>query len=130
MIDWSHFVEIVNRHQRFMLTTHIRPDGDALGSEIAMAAVLESLHKDVLVCNVFAVPSNLQFIDLQKKYKELGVDITPAELADREVLIILDTSAWAQLDSMADIVRASKAIKVVIDHHLSEDDLGAEVFKD
>ncbi len=44
--------------------------------------------------------------------------------------MILDTSAWAQLGSMADVVRSTKALKVVVDHHVSQDDLGAEVFKD
>ncbi len=113
-----------------MLTTHIRPDGDALGCEAAMAEVLDSLGKDVLVCNVFSIPPDLQFIDRKKKFKKLGADVAPDRLADREVLIILDTSAWAQLGSMADVVRSTKALKIVIDHHVSEDDLGAEVFKD
>ncbi len=130
MPDWSKFVDIVRRHQRFMLTTHIRPDGDALGCETAMAEVLESLGKDVLVCNVFSIPPDLQFIDRKKRFKKLGADLAPDRLADREVLIILDTSAWAQLGSMADVIRSTKALKVVIDHHVSQDDLGAEVFKD
>jgi len=130
MLDWSRFVEIVRRHKRFVLTTHIRPDGDALGSVTAMAEILESLGKDVLACNVFSIPPNLQFIDAKKKFKTLGVDVTTDQLADREVLIILDTSAWAQLGGMADVVRQFKALKVVIDHHVSADDLGAEPCKD
>jgi phosphoesterase RecJ-like protein len=43
--------------------------------------------------------------------------------------MILDTSAWAQLGPMSDIVRATKAKKIVLDHHVSADDLGAEQFK-
>ena len=39
-IDWSPFVEIVRQHQRFLLTTHVRPDGDGLGSQTALAEVL------------------------------------------------------------------------------------------
>ncbi len=130
MIPWSRFVEIVGRHQRFVLTTHIRPDGDALGSELAMALILESLGKDVLVCNAFAVPPNLRFLDPQHKLKQLDVDVPAARLEDREVLIILDTSAWAQLGAMGAVIKSTKAVKVVIDHHVSGDDLGAESFKD
>ncbi len=129
MIDWSHFVEIVGRCQRFLLTTHIRPDGDAIGSELAMAAILESLGKDVLACNAFAVPPNLRFLDPQRKLKQLGVDLAPEDLNDREALIILDTTAWAQLGDMAEVVKNSKAVKLVLDHHVSGDDLGAELFK-
>ena len=130
MPDWSRFVEIVGRHRRFMLTTHVRPDGDALGCEAAMAEALQSLGKDVLVCNAFSIPPDLRFLDPKKQFKKLGVDISIEQLADREVLVILDTSAWAQLGSMADVIRSTKAMKVVIDHHVSQDNLGAEGFKD
>ena len=51
-------------------------------------------------------------------------------MADREVLIVLDTTAWAQLGAMAEVIKRTKAVKVVIDHHQSGDDLGAELFKD
>jgi bifunctional oligoribonuclease and PAP phosphatase NrnA len=130
MISWSRFVEIVRTHQRFVLTTHVRPDGDAFGSEMAMAATLESLGKDVLLCNDFAVPPSLRFLDPAGKHCRLGIDVSAEQLADREVLIVLDTSAWAQLGAMGDIIKATRAIKVVIDHHVSGDDLGAEMFKD
>jgi bifunctional oligoribonuclease and PAP phosphatase NrnA len=130
MIHWPRFVEIVQSHQRFVLTTHVRPDGDAFGSELAMAATLQSLGKDVLLCNDFAVPPSLRFLDPERKHRQLGVDISPDQLADREVLIVLDTSAWAQLGAMGDVIKATKAIKVVLDHHVSSDDLGAEWFKD
>jgi phosphoesterase RecJ-like protein len=47
-----------------------------------------------------------------------------------DALVVLDTSAWAQLGPMADIVRESTATKIVIDHHVSQDDMSAVVFKD
>lgn len=129
MIAWSRFVEIVGAHRRFALTTHVRPDGDALGCELAMAAILKSLGKDVLVCNAFAVPPNLRFLDPRHKLGQLGVDVSVEKLADREVLMIFDTTAWAQLGMMADVIKTTKAVKVVLDHHVSGDDLGAELFK-
>ena len=130
MAPWSRFVEIVRAHRRFVLTTHVRPDGDAVGSELAMGEILQALGKDVLLCNDFALPPSLRFLDAGRKHRRLGVDVVAEQLADREVLVILDTTAWAQLGAMADVIRASKAIKVVIDHHISGDDLGAELFKD
>ena len=130
MIPWPRFVEIVQAHRRFVLTTHVRPDGDALGSELAMAAILDALGKDVLLCNDFSVPPSLQFLDAGRRHRQLGVDVSVEQLGDREVLVILDTTAWAQLGAMADVVKNTTALKVVIDHHVSHDDLGAELFKD
>jgi bifunctional oligoribonuclease and PAP phosphatase NrnA len=129
MIPWPRFVEIVRDHQRFVITTHIRPDGDALGCELAMAAILEALGKDVLMCNAFAVPPNLRFLDPHRKLRQLGVDLPVEQLEDREVLIVVDTTAWAQLGTMGDVIKKTKAIKAVLDHHVSADDLGAELFK-
>ncbi len=45
------------------------------------------------------------------------------------MIVVLDTTAWIQLGKMADVIRQSKAIKTVLDHHVSADDLGAELFK-
>jgi len=130
MIDWPRFVEIVQSHQRFLVTSHVRPDCDAMGSELAMADILEGLGKEVLVVNDFAVPPNYRFVDPGKRLKQLGVDVSADELNAYEVLVILDTSAWAQLGAMGDVIRAFPGRKLVIDHHVGNDDLGAEFFKD
>lgn len=129
-IPWPRFADIVRTHQRFLLTTHVRPDGDALGSEVAMARILEALGKDVLLCNAFAVPPNLRFLDPDNRLRQLGIDVPVEKIDGREVLMILDTTAWAQLGAIGDVVKRTKAVKVVVDHHQSGDDLGAELFKD
>jgi bifunctional oligoribonuclease and PAP phosphatase NrnA len=129
-INWPRFVEIIRGHQRFLLVSHIRPDCDALGSELGMAGILEALGKDVRIVNGQAIPPNYRFIDPDNRVKSINVDVQPADLADREVILVLDTSAWAQLGPMSDVIKSSKAKKIVLDHHVSSDDLGAEQFKD
>lgn len=128
--NWPRFVEIVRENQRFLLTSHIRPDCDALGSELGMAGVLEKLGKQVTIANGHATPPNLAFIDPAKKIKHLGADVQLADLANNyDVLMILDTSAWAQLGPMREVIEASTAKKVLVDHHVGEDAIGAELFK-
>lgn len=128
-INWPRFAEIIRSHQRFLLVSHIRPDCDALGSELGMALVLESLGKTVRIVNGQATPPNFAFIDPHKRLGVIGQTVQTAELADIEVVMILDTSAWAQLGPMSDFIRAFAGKKVVVDHHLSSDDLAAEEFK-
>jgi len=127
--DWSRFEQIVRSNERFLITSHVRPDCDALGSELAMAGVLESLGKEVLIVNAQATPSHYRFLDPQRKLRELGRDVSVDRCLACDVLIVLDTTAWAQLGAMGDVLRAFPGVKVVIDHHLSEDDLGAELLK-
>lgn len=128
-IDWPRFVEVVRSHQRFVLTSHIRPDADALGSELGMAGVLEKLGKRVQILNGHAPPRNLEFLDPAGRLKTLGVNAQAADVADCDALMVLDTSAWAQLGPMGDVVRAFPGKKIILDHHVSSDDLGAESFK-
>lgn len=129
-INWTAFAQIIAQHQRFVLTSHVRPDCDALGSELGMAGILETLGKHVRIVNPQRTPPNLAFIDPEHRIAGIHEDVQPTELADREVLIVLDTSAWAQLAGMADVVRQFEGRKLVVDHHVGEDDLGAEMFKD
>lgn len=129
-IDWPRFVDLIGRHERYLLTSHVRPDCDALGSELGLAAILESLGKQVRIVNAQATPPNLAFIDPMQRIRTLGLDAQADVLDDIEVLIVLDTSAWVQLGAMAEVIRGSRARRMVIDHHVSQDDLGAELFKD
>ncbi|MGI8982219.1 MAG: DHH family phosphoesterase [Pirellulaceae bacterium] len=128
-IAWPRFVEFIRSHQRFLLTSHVRPDCDALGSELGMAHVLEAIGKDVRIVNGQATPPNIAFIDPEKRIGVINQTVKPDELTDREVLLVLDTSAWVQLGPMAEVVKTTKAKKMILDHHLSSDDLGAEAFK-
>ena len=128
-IDWPLFVALVENNQRFLLTSHIRPDCDALGSELGMAAVLEAAGKEVRIVNGHRTPPNLAFLDPGDRIETIE-DLEEDPSADVDVLMVLDTSAWVQLGDMADVVRGTSATRVVLDHHKSGDDLGATELKD
>ena len=50
-LDWSAFLKVLNESKRVVLTSHVRPDCDALGSELGMAGILEAVGKDVRIVN-------------------------------------------------------------------------------
>ena len=129
-IDWSELVTLVGRHQRFLLTSHVRPDCDSLGSELGMAGVLEALGKQVRIVNADAVPEHLSFIDPGHRIESLDRGATVDPRSETDLLIVLDTSSWVQLGPMGDVLRATDARIVVIDHHVGGDDLSAEHFVD
>lgn len=128
-LDWESLRNIINKHQRFILTSHIRPDCDALGSEIGMAGILQALGKDVTIVNGHQTPPSLCFMDPAQSILVVG-DTIEASAVKGDCLIVLDTSAWAQLGPMAEVLRKFPGDKIVIDHHVGEDDLGAQFFKD
>ncbi len=128
-IDWQQFVKVIKAHDDFVLTSHIRPDCDALGSELGMAAILKRLGKRVRIINGHPTPPPLEFLDPLGDIEVLGRDLE-VEDVHPGCLMVLDTSAWAQLGSMGDVMRANQVTKLVLDHHVGEDDLGAMMFKD
>ena len=130
MIDWPKFTATIHAARRILLVSHIRPDCDALGSELGMAGVLEALGKDVRIVNGQATPPNLAFIDPTQRIQAIGAPVTADELQDRDLVMILDTSAWVQLGPMADVIKSLPAPRIVLDHHVSTDELGATLFKD
>jgi bifunctional oligoribonuclease and PAP phosphatase NrnA len=129
-IDWEPLRRIFADNQRFVLSSHVRPDADALGSELAVAGLLEAMGKTVRIVNPSASPDTLLFLDPDRRVKKLGDTATADDVLNTDVHVILDTSAWGQLQTVGDVMKRSQAARVVIDHHVSADDLGAIEFKD
>lgn len=128
-VNWKAFTEQISHYESFVLVSHIRPDCDALGSELGMAEVLRSVGKKVRIINAHRTPPALQFLDPAGNIEVLGDDVQ-AEDISADCIMVLDTSAWAQLGDMGDVIRGSQADKMVLDHHVGEDDLGATMYKD
>jgi bifunctional oligoribonuclease and PAP phosphatase NrnA len=130
-IDWTPLANLIHKHDRFLVTTHVRPDGDALGSEVGMAGLLRQKGKDVRVVNASMTPPRYDFLDPDRTlFEHFGTKVESKDLADREVAIVLDLSSWGQLGDMAGWLKSFPGPRLVIDHHVSQDDLGATVIKD
>lgn len=128
-IDWDQLKQRIQACQSFVLCSHIRPDCDALGSEIGMAGVLRQLGKDVRIVNGHPTPPALAFIDPANEIQVVHETIRPEEVK-ADCFVVLDTSAWAQLGPMGDVLKDFEGQKLCIDHHVGQDDLGTEFFKD
>jgi phosphoesterase RecJ-like protein len=122
-LDWTPLVDLVRRHRRFLLTTHVRPDPDGIGSLMALAEVLRRQGKEVQAVIASAWPPRYDFLDPDKQIEAFT---PPGERwAGAQVVIILDTGTWKQLGDFGPFLASLNVPKVVIDHHLSQDDLGA-----
>src|SRR5579871_5879698 len=104
-IDWEPLRAIIDRNQRFVISSHIRPDADALGSELGLAGLLEQLGKSVRIVNASPTPRRLGFLDPTSRILQYGVSVTEAQVLDTDVHIVVDTSSWVQL---SDVGRALK----------------------
>lgn len=106
--------EVLRNHQSFVLMSHVRPDGDAIGSQLALGFSLMAMGKTVWLINEDGLPENMAFLAGSEK-----ITLPPAEPLDVEVAIALDTATKPRLGDAA-LHAASKAkLWLNIDHHIS-----------
>ncbi len=129
-MDWTILKKVIDENDSFLITSHVRPDADALGSELGLRAILLALGKKVCIVNASAPPANLSFMNPPGVILKLNDTVTKANVPKTDVIVIVDTSAWQQLGNMADVIQSSSAKRVLIDHHVSSDEMGAIDLKD
>ena len=95
------------------VTSHFRPDGDAIGSTLALGLALQTMGKKVYMWNEDGVPARYAFLEGTEQILPL-----PEELpADLEMLICVDTGDWKRLGDRSQQLFAGFPLIVNIDHH-------------
>ncbi len=126
-VDWSPLVEFLRKHERPLLMTHIRPDADGLGAQLALHDALTAMGKKPRVVIASKLLPRYEFLDPGRKIIE---DFKPAAFTDCDCVVILDTGTWNQLGDFGDWLKASPLPRAVVDHHLTQDDIGGQAFVD
>jgi phosphoesterase RecJ-like protein len=109
---------VLKASQTFAVLTHVRPDGDAIGSQLAMVLALQKLDKTVVAYNEDGLPDTFAFL--------IGSEIIvkpPAEPTDVDVVLAMDTAAKNRLGTAIQGVGSYKTL-VNIDHHASNPGYG------
>lgn len=119
-------VAFIERHDHLILTAHEAPDGDAVGSEYALARALQQLGKEVRVCNADPVADTWQFIDDAGLLAQVDrADQLPEPLSDW-ALLILDTNDTSNIGHISELVLPHVSEYFIIDHHDYDEDLLAQ----
>ncbi len=112
--------EAILLHNNIVITSHVSPDGDAIGSSLGLYHYLRKLNKQVTVVMPDMVPRNLHFLSgmryvvVYTQHPEKAIDA----IAQADMIFSLDYNALHRIDKLSSVVAESKAYKVLIDHHL------------
>lgn len=120
MIDFEKLKHIIENYSTFLLTTHVNPDADAIGSEIALYQILKRLNKKVFIINHSKTPYNLEFLDTDKIIEVFDESKHKNYFDEADVLFALDFNRSNRVVSMESLFVNSNKIKVCIDHHENE----------
>lgn len=101
------------------VTTHISPDGDALGSELALARALEMEGAEVRLINHDPPPANLEWLPGADRLEVFEGSLEQRRFIDEaDALVVVDTNAAHRVGDLETAVQASGATSFLIDHHL------------
>lgn len=114
------FKQYIETSNDIVVTCHISPDGDAVGSNLALKLMLEQLGKTVHVVSPDNIPDDMAFLpvcqDIVAFTKE--PDKASALIGKADLLCCLDFNGLKRVGSMASVLGAAQGKKIMIDHHL------------
>ncbi|MBC7893422.1 MAG: bifunctional oligoribonuclease/PAP phosphatase NrnA [Sphingobacteriaceae bacterium] len=119
--------------KRVVITTHHKPDADALGSSLGLAGYLQKKGHAVTVVTPSDYPKFLAWMPGNEAVVEFNArNRAQAEglVAEAEVIFCLDFNALNRINDLAEPVRRATATKVMIDHHLEPEDFAEFQFSD
>ena len=114
---FENIANLINNYRNFVITSHVNPDGDSIGSEIALHTYLKNLGKNSRIINYSKTPDNYAFLDKNNIIEKFDETEHKKVIENTEVIFILDTNEYSRTRTMEPLLKNSKAVKVCIDHH-------------
>ncbi|MFN8454198.1 MAG: bifunctional oligoribonuclease/PAP phosphatase NrnA [Anaerolineae bacterium] len=115
---WQQLIPIIEQNNNFIITSHLNPDCDALGSELALAEHLQRVGKKATILNSDPVPQAYRFLDPQHLIKKYLPAKHTCIIKKAEVIMVVDASGgWKRVGSVGEALVQTVAVKVCIDHH-------------
>jgi len=126
--DFQKAVELIDKSNNILITSHTKPDGDACGCIAAMCDALKSLGKNITPLLLSAAPQWYEFLFTEIP-AVLGEDVRIEELtAGRfgqfDLILIVDTNSHSQLAKFNDYLKQNDKPILILDHHETSDGLG------
>ncbi|MBU0475652.1 MAG: bifunctional oligoribonuclease/PAP phosphatase NrnA, partial [Bacteroidetes bacterium] len=115
----------IKLNNNFVITTHANPDGDAIGSELALARYLSSIKKNVKILNCSPTPEYLKFmLNSEDEVFEFDPKLQADLIKKADVIFVLDLNHLNRTKSLENFIRESASVKICIDHHEYPEDFG------
>lgn len=114
----------LRKFRRFVICTHVSPDGDAIGSALGWSSYLTALGKEVSIIVPNYFPDFLHWMEgsdrilLYDRYR----DLSDRMITRADVICCLDFNGLGRIEEMGEAVRCAHAVRWMIDHHLMPED--------
>lgn len=130
MIDFKKLKHIILNNSSFLLTTHVNPDADAIGSEVAFYYLLKILGKDAVIINHSSTPYNMEFFNVGNIIHRYEEKLHKNIFNEVDVVVALDFNRAERTVRMEQGIRSSTKLKICIDHHQDPENFVDHFFVD
>jgi phosphoesterase RecJ-like protein len=124
MLDLASLTELLDQPQKIVITTHHKPDGDAMGSSLGLYNYLIQQGHHAKVITPTDYPEFLSWMPGNEEviiYTE-NTELSATLIAEAAIIFCLDFNSLGRINEMGVLVGESSAYKVMIDHHLEPED--------
>jgi phosphoesterase RecJ-like protein len=132
MLDIATLTELLAQPQKIVITTHHKPDGDAMGSSLGLYNYLIQQGHFVKVIAPTDYPGYLNWMPGNDGVIVYAESLKEAAgfIAGAKIIFCLDFNALSRINEMGELVKKSSAVKVMIDHHLEPEDFAGYSYWD
>jgi len=127
----------LTRHGNILITSHFNPDGDCIGSQLGLAALLARLGHKVMVVDQDEVPQRYRFLPGWERIRHLGgrqkyewMDEVIGSVDGCTAVAVLDCADMDRIGRVAELVRPAGMEIINIDHHISNTGFGQVSYVD
>ena len=110
--------KIFENSEKIIISTHFNPDGDAIGSALALWNYLKENDKNAAIIISDEVPKNMQFLSGADKVVKYNPKSNLHLIKQADAIVLVDMNDYGRAMMLADAFRESNAKKIVIDHHI------------
>ncbi len=118
--DFKVIIEQINLANNVIITSHENPDGDSIGSCLAMSNYIASKGKQTKIYFYNNIPECYKFLPGSEHIHIFNDDDT-SEILNADLIIILDVSSIARIRTVGEVIARATCPKIIIDHHLKQD---------
>jgi phosphoesterase RecJ-like protein len=118
---WQDVIQLIGAHRRFLLATHVHPDGDAVGALVGLGLFLDELGKDALFIMDDPVPRIYQFLDPDGRVRRYDPERDDPQIAACDAAVVLDVGSLDRVGRVGEALRKHSVPTACIDHHATND---------
>ena len=130
--SFSKFKALLKKSNNIVIVTHYNPDGDAMGSSLALYNYLIKTNKNVTVITPNEYPEFLHWLPGNKKVIQFSKQSKKATnlIQKSDLIFTLDFNNYSRLEGLGDVLKLATAKKILIDHHQQPDDYASLYYHD